>query len=158
MIRDHIYKTIIEWTGNTGKGTETYKDYKRDHILSVQEKMFIELSSDTMYRGDALKYNPEELLLASLSSCHMLWYLHLCAENGIAVMSYIDHATGIMQTGEDGSGRFTSVTLQPEIEIKNSNKIDMAYALHAEANKMCFIANSVNFHVAHLPKIRQTEK
>ncbi len=153
MPKDHVYKTTIEWLGNMGKGTETYSAYNRNHKLSIQNKPSVHMSSDKTFRGDALKYNPEDLLVAAISSCHMLWYLHLCADNGIVVTAYTDNATGTMQTLENGSGHFTGVALHPEIQITNIDKIDVAYALHTEAKKMCFIANSVNFAIEHIPKI-----
>lgn len=151
--RKHLYKTSITWTGNTGSGTERYQSYERSHIISVQGKPDIEASSDPAFRGDAGKYNPEEFLLASLSSCHMLWYLHLCAEAGVVVVSYSDQATGTMEEKENG-GHFTGVTLNPVVVVKEASMIEKASALHHRANELCFIANSVNFPVQHKPVTR----
>lgn len=149
----HEYKLGICWTGNKGTGTQGYKNYERAHVLSTEGKPVIELSSDSDFRGDKSKYNPEELFVASLSSCHMLWYLHLCAVNGIRVTAYSDKATGKMEEYEDGSGKFVEVILNPRVTITNGEMKERASALHADANKMCFIANSANFKIKHQPRI-----
>ena len=149
MNKQHHYNTKVTWTGNTGEGTKSYHGYARSHQLSITNKSVIECSSDPAFAGDATKYNPEELLLASLSSCHMLWYLHLCADNGISVIEYFDNATGTMEENEHG-GKFTDVMLQPHVTITDSTQIEKAKSLHAQANKLCFIANSCNFPVRHL--------
>lgn len=146
----HHYKTKVEWTGNQGKGTLDYRSYSRDHKISgVDKRAIIEASSDPSFLGDNSRYNPEELLVSSLSSCHMLWYLHLCAVNSIVVVNYEDHASGTMEETKDGGGRFTKVTLCPRVTITDSSKIEKANALHREANKLCFIANSCNFPIEH---------
>jgi organic hydroperoxide reductase OsmC/OhrA len=150
MNNQHHYKAAITWTGNKGEGTSNYSSYERSHSLHVLHKPEVELSSDPSFRGDPQKYNPEELLLASLASCHMLWYLHLCSENGIIVTAYSDIATGIMDEKND-SGRFTEAMLHPHVTVQNSSMITKAVDLHAEAHKKCFIANSVNFPVKHHP-------
>jgi len=105
-MKEHFYTTRLKWTGNTGKGTDSYRGYERSHEISSDGKPTIYCSSDPAFRGDKLKYNPEELFVASLSSCHMLWFLHLCAEGGIVVQEYSDSAKGMMQETEDGNGRF----------------------------------------------------
>lgn len=151
MGKEHLYKTKLVWTGNKGSGTMDYRSYDRDFIVSITNKIPIEGSSDSAFLGDKTKYNPEDLLLSSISSCHMLWYLHLCAKHEIVVMEYSDHAEGTMVEHADGSGQFTQVLLQPEVLIANSEHIDLANKLHEDANKMCFIANSLNFPVLHKP-------
>jgi organic hydroperoxide reductase OsmC/OhrA len=110
-------------------------------------------SADPTFRGDAARWNPEQLLVAALSQCHMLWYLHLCATNGIVVTGYVDHAHGEMRTHQDGAGEFTSVVLRPEVEVAEPAMVDRAVALHAEAPTLCFIARSVNFPVDHEPTV-----
>lgn len=148
----HHYKTALEWTGNTGKGTEHYRSYNRNHEISVTGKLHpIMGSSDPSFLGDASRYNPEELFLSAISSCHMLWYLHLCSVHQITLMEYIDNAAGIMEEDENGSGRFTAVTLYPHVKVKDAAMIAKANALHEEANTMCFIANSCNFSIGHAP-------
>ncbi|MDN5200848.1 OsmC family protein [Fulvivirgaceae bacterium BMA10] len=149
-MKEHHYNITMRWTGNLGKGTLDYKSYNRDHIVSVKGKgLEIPGSSDPSFLGDKTRYNPEELLVSSLSSCHMLWYLHLCAVNKIIVIDYVDNATGTMEEATNGSGRFREVTLNPVVKVKNEDMIEKADQLHAEANKMCFIANSCNFPIHH---------
>ena len=148
---EHIYKATITWAGNEGKGTAGYREYQRSHIINVEGKPEIPASSDPLFRGDKTRYNPEELLLASVSSCHMLWYLHLCSVNGVIVVEYIDQATGVMIEAADGSGYFKEVTLYPKVIVSDESMIEKANELHHEANKMCFIANSVNFPIHHIP-------
>lgn len=153
-MREHHYKIKVEWTGNLGDGTLNYKSYNRNHnILAEGKYNTIQGSSDPAFLGDPTKYNPEDLFLSSLSSCHMLWYLHLCSINKIIVTAYIDNATGTMEETADGSGRFTCVTLYPIVTITDENMQQKAKELHEEANKRCFIANSCNFKIAHHPKI-----
>ena len=147
----HHYSATVKWTGNTGRGTQSYTSYKRDHIIAAGNKPEITGSSDPAFRGDPLRYNPEELLLASLSSCHMLWYLHLCSEAGIIVTGYSDTATGIMEETAGGSGKFTEATLNPVVTVQDKSMIARANELHGSANKLCFIANSCNFPVKHNP-------
>lgn len=151
MAEQHHYKATIKWTGNKGEGTANYRAYERDHIVSIDNKADILGSSDPAFRGDKTRHNPEDLLLSSLSACHMLWYLHLCSEAGIIVTDYRDNATGIMTETSNGSGYFTEVTLNPTVTVANQSMIDKANELHKKANELCFIANSVNFTVKHRP-------
>ncbi len=151
MSKQHHYQTLLEWTGNKGKGTLNYRAYDRNHLIKVEGKPDLLGSSDPSFRGDTSRYNPEELLVASLSGCHMLWFLHLCSVNKIIVMDYKDEAKGIMEENKDGSGFFKSVTLYPKVIITEASMIETAQSLHHQANKMCFIANSVNFEVLHEP-------
>lgn len=145
--RTHVYATRTEWTGNDGEGTRTYRSYRRDHTLEAPGKAPILASSDPQFRGEASRYNPEELLIASLSSCHMLWYLHVCAVNGVNVVAYLDSASGELETGQDGSGQFSRVVLHPKVTISAGSDKEKALALHEEAHRFCFIARSVNFPV-----------
>jgi organic hydroperoxide reductase OsmC/OhrA len=155
MHQKHHYSTKIVWTGNLGHGTAGYRAYKRDHEIRSPGKAVIAGSSDPDFRGDATRYNPEELLVSSLSTCHMLWYLHLCSDAGIVVESYEDEAEGIMETSADGGGRFVRVTLRPHVCVTGS--IAQAEALHQRAYELCFIANSVNFPVEHCATIQLTK-
>jgi organic hydroperoxide reductase OsmC/OhrA len=152
-MRDHSYALQVRWTGNTGEGTKNYRSYARDYLIQAEGKAAVEGSSDPAFRGDARRYNPEELLVASLSSCHMLWYLHLCAVNGVVVAGYEDAASGTMQETDSGSGSFAKVELNPKVTIASSSDPAKAEALHEEAHKNCFIANSVNFPVQITPCI-----
>ncbi len=149
----HHYHVTLVWTGNLGSGTSDYRAYSRDHDLSVEGKASISASADKMFRGDAKRYNPEDLLVASLSSCHMLSYLHLCAVAGISVIEYRDEATGTMELHPDGSGNFTNVTLNPRVRITDSTRIAEAIELHHTAHGKCFIARSVNFPVENKPVV-----
>lgn len=145
----HHYKIQTTWTGNRGEGTRDYRSYDRSHVISIDGKADIQGSSDPSFRGDKSKHTPEDLFVSTLSTCHMLWYLHLCAVNGVIVLEYTDQATGTMEEDPNGSGRFTSVTLKPEVLVADQSMIEKANELHHEAHKMCFIANSVNFEIAH---------
>ncbi len=148
-MKKHHYTIQLKWTGNEGSGTSGYKDYSRNHSVRVKGKVKIPCSSDAAFLGDDTRYNPEELFIASISNCHMLWYLHLCAVNGVVVVNYNDNPIGKMVEKEDGSGHFESVVLHPEIEVAEDAMISKAIELHHEANEKCFIANSLNFKVGH---------
>ena len=154
----HNYKSTVVWTGNNGNGTDNYKNYERSHTISIQNKCDISASSDAPFRGDITKHNPEDLFLSSISSCHMLWYLHLCADNGIVVQEYSDEAEGTMLQTETGGGYFTQVTLHPKVVIEDKSLIQFAIELHHKANQKCFIANSLGFKVLHNPTIIAVEK
>jgi organic hydroperoxide reductase OsmC/OhrA len=152
--KQHSYSVGIKWTGNTGVGTLNYQSYQRDHVISAENKVDIEGSSDVCFRGNETKYNPEELLVASLASCHMLWYLHLCAQAGITVTHYFDHASGTMKESANGGGQFAEVVLHPQVTILQTASIEQAIELHHKAHELCFIANSVNFPVRHVAKVK----
>jgi organic hydroperoxide reductase OsmC/OhrA len=147
MQREHKYSVNVRWTGNTGKGTSDYRSYQRNHEINVLEKPPILGSADPKFRGDPLRYNPEELLVSALSTCHMLWYLHLCAGAGIVVVSYEDRAEGTMEESGEGGGRFVRVTLHPHVRVTGS--AEKAETLHQRAHELCYIANSVNFPIQH---------
>lgn len=145
--KTHAYRTSLHWNAHDGGGTANYRSYRRDFTITSGEKPGIECSSDPAFRGNASRYNPEELLVASLSSCHMLWYLHLCAINGIVVMEYRDDASGEMRENDDGSGEFSKVTLRPVVTLREGSDDAKARELHRRAHELCFIARSVNFSV-----------
>jgi organic hydroperoxide reductase OsmC/OhrA len=145
------YTVSVKWTGNTGNGTIDAAAYERSHIISVEGKPDILASSDTPFRGDNTKHNPEDMLVASLSACHMLWYLHICADAGVIVTGYSDHATGTLMLTPGSGGHFSEVTLHPEVTVADSSMIEKANGLHDTARKFCFIAKSVNFPVRHEP-------
>ncbi|WP_309616500.1 OsmC family protein [Salinibacterium sp.] len=148
--QDHHYAVRVEWTGNTGTGTTGYRDYGRDNLVTAQGNPPIMGSADGPFRGSPERWNPEQLLLAALSQCHMLSYLHVAVKHGLVVTSYHDDATGTMQQVGEG-GHFTSVTLRPAVTLGSGNP-EVAQAIHAEASALCFIANSVNFPVLHEPR------
>ena len=158
MTKLHRYRASVSWQGNLGKGTADYRGYSRNHDIVVEGKPVIPASSDVSFRGERSRYTPEDLLLASLSGCHMLWYLHLCSVNGVIIVEYSDDAEGDMVENKDGSGQFSQVTLYPRVVVSESSMLEKAGALHAEANKLCFIARSVNFPVLHRPEVTCYEK
>ncbi len=145
--KQHRYSVHVKWTGNTGNGTKDYRAYERAHEVTAEGKPPLAGSADPAFRGDASRYNPEELLVASLSACHMLWYLHLCADAGISVLSYTDAAAGTMVETPDGGGRFAEVVLHPKVTVAAGDDAEAAVKLHDKAHELCFIANSVSFPV-----------
>ena len=150
MSKTHQYAAKITWTGGwTDPVKRDYRSYSREHLIEIDGKAPVRGSADPAFRGDPALYNPEDMLLASLSACHMLWYLHLCTVKGIEILSYVDEAAGEMAETPDGAGRFTAVTLRPAVTIEAGGNWDLAMKLHGEAHAKCFIANSVNFPVRH---------
>ncbi|MFY0684803.1 MAG: OsmC family protein [Balneola sp.] len=150
----HHYTTNLNWTGNLGAGTSDYKSFERSYQIEVDGKPVLEGSSDPAFRGDETKYNPEELFLGAISSCHMLWYLHLCSVNEVVVTEYRDAAKGVMIENKDGSGQFEAVTLHIDIIVQKESMTEKAKLLHKEANEKCFIANSCNFEINHEVSIK----
>jgi len=152
--KEHHYEATVAWTGNSGSGTSGYGAYARDFELSGEGKPTIAGSAEPAYRGDKSRWSPEELLVGALSACHKLWYLHLCAVAGIVVVDYVDTAEGTMLVDPHGNGHFTRVALKPAVTITAQSDPAKAAALHDEAHKKCFVANSVNFSVTHAPTVR----
>jgi len=152
--KQHTYATRTEWTGNQGRGTANYRAYSRQYLISAPGKPDVPGSSDPAFRGDASRWNPEDLLVASLSSCHMLWYLHLCAEAKILVLAYRDDALGTMVEEAEGGGSFSGAVLRPVVTLAAGADALRAAALHIEAHRLCFIANSVNFPVRIEPTVK----
>jgi organic hydroperoxide reductase OsmC/OhrA len=152
MGKEHHYQLEVVWTGNSGSGTSGYATYGREHEIRAPGKPPLSGSSDPAFRGDPMGWNPEELLVASLSACHMLWYLHLCADAGIVVTDYVDRAEGIMVEPAAGTARFERVILRPMVTLAAGADRALAQRLHGTAHERCFIANSVNFAVEHAPK------
>ncbi len=150
----HTYAPTVTWTGNTGTGTSGYRDYSRSHRVEAANKSAAVLaSSDPAFRGDPALWNPEELFVASLAQCHLLWYLHLAAQAGVVVHEYVDHAVGEMTETADGAGQFTSVTLRPQVVVADESQAATARALHDDVPAVCFLARSVNFPVRHEPTV-----
>ncbi|MCQ4043747.1 OsmC family protein [Streptantibioticus rubrisoli] len=155
MADTHSYQVTVEWTGNLGSGTGSYRSYSRDHEILADGKTPIAASSDPAFRGDRKRWNPEELLVASVAQCHMLWYLHLCATDGVVVVDYEDRAHGVMTMDESGGGgQITEVVLSPEVTVTDPSMVEKALALHGDVHSVCFIARSVNFPIRHSPVIR----
>lgn len=149
---DHSFAVSVEWQGNRGTGTSGYKDFARTVELRAEGKHSILASAAKPFHGEADRWNPEEQLIAALAQCHLLSYLHVATQAGVVVESYTDAATGTLHTNPDGSGALVEVVLRPVVTISAGDPAT-ALALHAEANRLCFIANSVNFPVRHEPKI-----
>ncbi|MDQ6647544.1 MAG: OsmC family protein [Pseudomonadota bacterium] len=152
MSRQHHYRVDVEWTGNLGLGTRSYREYERSHQIRIAGKPELEGSSDPTFRGDAGKHNPEDMLVTALSTCHMLSYLHMATVAGVVVNAYRDTAEGMMETEGDG-GRFVEVVLRPTVTISAHSDPVRALAAHDDAHHACFIANSVNFPVRCEPRI-----
>jgi organic hydroperoxide reductase OsmC/OhrA len=154
--KSHTYRAVVEWTGNQGTGTSGYKDYSRAHEITVPgaARPPIPGSSDPAFRGDPTRWNPEDLLVASVAACHKLWYLHLCTVAKVIVTAYRDEAVGTMAEDARGLGRFTEIVLHPVVTIAAGSDSQKAAALHEKAHDMCFIANSINFPVRCVPDIR----
>jgi len=152
MQRDHHFAVAVEWTGNRGTGTSDYRAYGRETVVAATGKLSIDGSAARVFHGNADRWNPEELLIAALSECHLLSYLHVAASHGVVVVDYADDATGTMQQTDDGGGHFTSVTLRPRVTISAGDP-ELARELHSKASELCFIANSVNFPVLHEPEV-----
>ena len=147
----HAYSIRVDWTGNQGTGTSSYRAYSRAHEISAPGKTAISGSSDPVFRGDAARWNPAELFIAALSTCHQLWYLHLCVDAGIVVVAYSDEASGVEIEQPDGAGQFESVTLRPHVKLAADSDENIARRLHDAAAEKCFIARSVSFSVEHEP-------
>jgi organic hydroperoxide reductase OsmC/OhrA len=153
MAKTHTYDVALTWTGNTGTGTSAYGAFERSVEASADGKPMLPGSADPLYRGARDRWNPEELLVVSLSQCHMLWYLVLCAKEGIVVTDYVDHASGLLVETPDGGGHFEEVMLRPQVTITSADRIERAIALHERAHDLCFVANSVNFAVRAEPAV-----
>jgi organic hydroperoxide reductase OsmC/OhrA len=154
----HSYQVAIEWQGNRGAGTSDYRSYGREHLVTAEGKPDIMGSADRTFHGNSERWNPEELLLAALSQCHMLSYLHVAARHGVVVTAYTDAASGVMEQTRDGGGHFVTATLRPAVTIDGGASPEqqsaLAQSLHEEASAQCFIAASVNFPVLHEPSVR----
>ena len=148
---EHRYELTVQWTGNLGEGTSSYRGYSRDHDVLIPGLPVLPGSADPTFHGDRSRYNPEQLLLAALAQCHMLSFLHVAVKHGVVVTDYRDEATGLMKLNRDGSGQFESVTLRPQVTLADERHLELAGQLHHEANQLCFIARSVNFPVEHAP-------
>lgn len=152
----HLFKAAINWTSRQNPSENTSRFYSKSHKILVEGKPILNVSAAKAFKGDPELYNPEDLLLSSLISCHMMSYLYVCSQNGIEVLEYSDNAQAILEVAPDGSGRFTEVRLYPKVKIANADKMQEALDLHIKANQLCFIANSCNFPVLHNPTCETT--
>ena len=152
MARTHRYEPTVRWTGDRGSGTSGYRAYGRDHEVLGAGKPPVPGSADPAFRGDPSRWNPEELLVAALAQCHMLWFLHLAATHDVVVTGYRDAPIGTMTEHRDGSGEFTEVLLRPEVAVGAAEMVERVEPLHEQAHRMCFLARSVSFPVRHEPR------
>src|SRR4051794_23501098 len=157
MPRRHHYDIEVIWTGDRGTGTSSYRDYDRTHVVRAEGRPELPGSSDPGFRGDPDRWNPEQLLVAALSQCHMLWFLHLASTAGIVVTAYEDAASGTMEEDRSGAGRFTEVVLRPRVTVADAAMADGVEDVHAQAAERCFVARSVNFPVRHDPSVRAAQ-
>ena len=151
MVLKHFFKVALNWVLGEQPKQSTTKFYSKSHTITIDGKPDLNISAAKAFKGDPSLYNPEDLLLSSLTSCHMMSYLYCCKQNNIDVISYTDHAQATLEVNNDGSGRIVEVTLHPEVTILDASQIELAIALHKKANELCFIANSCNFPVFHQP-------
>lgn len=149
MAFKHIFKAVLNWTSNKSQEETISKIYSKNHQIKIEGKPVLDVSAAKAFKGDPSLYNPEDLLLSSLVSCHMMSYLYVCSQNGIEVLEYSDNAEATLEVSPDGSGRFAEVRLKPKVKISNPDKTELALELHTKANQLCFIANSCNFPVLH---------
>jgi organic hydroperoxide reductase OsmC/OhrA len=145
----HLFKAKLNWALVPEETVSSSKKYLKTHQIAIEGKENLNISAAKAFKGDPSLYNPEDLLLSSLVSCHMMSYLYVCSQNGIDVISYQDDAEATLEVSENGSGRFVEVRLYPKVVIKQQEKIAQAISLHVKANELCFIANSCNFKIVH---------
>jgi organic hydroperoxide reductase OsmC/OhrA len=156
-MHEHRYSARMVWDGNRGTGTAAYNTYGRDYHVTIEGKPALDGSADPAFRGDAAKWNPEDMLVGAVMSCHMLSYLALCSWEKIPVVGYEDSAEGLMRTDRNGGGRFESITLHPRVTIEGEEHRQRATELHARAHELCFIASSCNFPIHHEATIEVRE-
>lgn len=145
----HLFKAALNWTSQQNQNTLSERFYSKTHQIKIEGKPTLDVSAAKAFKGDPSLYNPEDLLLSSLVSCHMMSYLYVCSQNGIEVLEYSDNAEATLEVNPDGSGRFIEVKLFPKVKLSNPDQIELALDLHFKANQLCFIANSCNFRVLH---------
>lgn len=145
----HTFEANLAWSKTEKASSNTNKVYIKNHLIQIKGKQDLAVSAAKAFKGDPSLYNPEDLLLSSIVSCHMMSYLYVCSQHQIDVISYIDHAIATLQTYTDGSGKIIEVILHPEVVISDPKHIELAISLHEQANKLCFIANSCNFPIKH---------
>ena len=149
MTFKHIFKAETNWISKQKLADSPQRFYNKSHQVKIEGKPLLDVSAAKAFKGDPELYNPEDLLLSSLVSCHMMSYLYVCSQNGIEVLEYSDNAEATLEVNPDGSGRFVEARLYPKVKISNPDQIELALELHQKANQLCFIANSCNFPVLH---------
>lgn len=147
----HLFKAKLNWISNDKEVDPIVKSYTRSHTIAIEDKPILNVSAAKAFKGNPEVYNPEDLLLSSIVSCHMMSYLYVCGQESIEVVSYTDEAEATLEVLSDGSGRFIEVRLYPTVIIKQPEILAKALSLHKKANELCFIANSCNFPIVHFP-------
>ena len=149
MNNEHIFRSQLEWK----KPSELIRGKEKNHTISIAGKADLYISAAKAFKGDLTLYNPEDLLLSSLTSCHMMSYLYCCQKNGLEILEYNDQSEAILKVNNDGSGKISQVILNPIVTIADLSQRDLALDLHKEAAQLCFIANSCNFEIMHHPTV-----
>ncbi|HKC94876.1 MAG TPA: OsmC family protein [Nitrospira sp.] len=137
------HKVTLEW--KRGSESFTYESYNRDHTLVFEGGSQVTASAAPAYRGNPSHVNPEEGLVAALSSCHMLTFLAVAAKKHFVVDHYSDQAVGFLEKNDKGKLAITRVILRPRIAFGGTTvpTPQEIAELHEQAHKGCFIANSV---------------
>lgn len=154
---EHRYLARLVWEGNRGEGTWAYDGYDRQYRILIAQKPDITGSADPHFRGDAARHNPEDLFLASVSACHMLTYLALCARQGVRVLAYDDSAVATLRLDTSGGGCFDEIELRPTVTVASARDIEPAERLHRDAHQQCFIATSCRVPIRHRVSVRVAE-
>jgi organic hydroperoxide reductase OsmC/OhrA len=144
-----VFKAKLSWRLKEESTFATAKNYTKSHSIAIEGKELLQVSAAKAFKGDASLYNPEDLLLSSVVSCHMMSYLYVCQQNRIEILSYHDNAEATLEILDNGGGRFIEVRLFPTVIVKEKKQIQLALLLHQKANELCFIANSCNFPIVH---------
>ena len=160
MSATHSFETHLRWPADPAQALPPASAFSRNNVLSAPGKVEVAGSAPSVFGGDAARYNPEELLLMSLSECHMLTYLAIVAKKRMTIIAYEDRATGTLGLGENGiksgpPGKMSmqEVTLRPRVTVAKDTDLADALAMHETAHANCFIANSINFPVRYEAEI-----
>lgn len=157
VMATHSYRLDLAWTGNLSTGTSGYREYSRDVLARSAGMPDLELSADRPFRGDPSRWNPEVLLLAALSECHLLSLLHVAVTHAVTVTAYTDAPQAWLEQ-EGIGGHFSRALLRPRVTITDPAHRVLMPQLHEEAARACFIASSVNFPVDHEPETVVTDR
>lgn len=145
------YKTVVAWSRDGAAFTDNR--YSRGHRWLFDGGLEVAASSSPhvvpLPLSVAEAVDPEEAFVASLSSCHMLWFLSIAAKRGFVIESYRDEAVGMLAKDASGNMAMTSVTLHPEVQFDGDKRPtkEVEVAMHSEAHGQCFIARSVKTDV-----------
>jgi organic hydroperoxide reductase OsmC/OhrA len=141
------HRITLDWS--RGDAAFTYEAYPRDHSITFKNGAPVIFSAAPAYRGDAGKGDPEDMLVAALSSCHMLSFLAIAAKKKVTVDLYQDEAVGFLEN-DGGKWWMTRVILRPKI-VCNADAATLD-EIHHLAHHACFIANSVKTEIQVQPR------